>query len=88
MTVQAKLKCKDKVQDSLQNLLDDWLLASLYCGQTKEQLNVESVSNVSQYLVTYRRTNSRVRQAQVIEQASESANTDQIWNGQNVIWFP
>ena len=56
--------------------------------KTKEQLNVESVSNVSQYLVTYRRTNSRVRQAQVIEQASESANTDQIWNGQNVIWFP
>ena len=38
MTVQAKLKCKDKVQDSLQNLLDDWLLASLYCGETEEQL--------------------------------------------------
>ena len=38
MTVQAKLTCKDKVKDSLQHLLDDWLLASLYCGETEEQL--------------------------------------------------
>ena len=38
MTVKEKLTCKDKVKDSFQNLLDDWLLASLYCGQTKEQL--------------------------------------------------
>ena len=54
MTVQAKLTCKDKVQDSLQDLLDDWLLASLYCGQTKEQLedqghDIESVEDYIQY---------------------------------------
>ena len=40
MTVQEKLKCKDKVQDSLKNLLNDWLLASVYCGQNKEQLKL------------------------------------------------
>lgn len=54
MTVQAKLTCKDKVKDSFQNLLDDWLLASLYCGQTKEQLkeqghDIESVEDYIQY---------------------------------------
>ena len=54
MTVQEKLTCKDKVQDSLQDLLDDWLLASLYCGQTKEQLNeqghdIDAVEDYLQY---------------------------------------
>ena len=38
MTVKEKLTCKDKVKDSFQNLLDDWLVASVYCGQTIEQL--------------------------------------------------
>lgn len=52
MTVQAKLKCKDKVKDSLQHLLDDWLLASLYCGQTKEQLKEQGhdIDAVEDYL--------------------------------------
>jgi hypothetical protein len=54
MTVQEKLTCKDKVKDSLQDLLDDWLLASLYCGETEEQLkeqghDIEAVEDYLQY---------------------------------------
>ena len=54
MTVKEKLTCKDKVKDSFQNLLDDWLVASVYCGQTIEQLedqgyDIEVVEDYIQY---------------------------------------
>ncbi len=54
MTVKEKLTCKDKVKDSFQNLLDDWLVASVYCGQTIEQLedqgyDIEVVEKYIQY---------------------------------------
>jgi len=39
MTALKKETCKDKIKDSFQNLLDDWFLASLFCGEKEENIS-------------------------------------------------
>jgi len=51
----------------------------------KDQLNLESLSDTNQYIINYRRTNQRVRQAQ-IQTKAEQENTEKEDNKKEDIW--